>query len=71
VKEKLTTPELQALDANISDIKMEADKIVNDSHLKIGERPTTPEKIEMALVVARSIRNEITQLMEKKKNELQ
>ena len=71
VKEKLTTPELQALDANISDIRMEADKIVNDSHLNISERPTTPEKIEMALVVARSIRNEITQLMEKKKNELQ
>jgi len=70
VKVQLTTPELQALDSSISDIQMEADKIVNDSHLKVSKRPTTPEKIEMALVVARSIRNEITQLMEKKKSEL-
>ena len=71
VKMKLNTPELQTLDHSISDIEMEANKIVNDSHLKVGERPTSPEKIEMALIVARSIRNEITQLMEKKKGELE
>ncbi|MGY5859053.1 MAG: hypothetical protein RTU63_06770 [Candidatus Thorarchaeota archaeon] len=70
LKGKLTTPELQALDANISDIHLEANKIVNDSHLIIGSRPESPDKIEMALVVARSIRNEITQMMEKKKQEL-
>jgi hypothetical protein len=71
VKMKLNTPELQTLDHSISDIEMEANKIVNDSHLKVGERPASPEKIEMALVVARSIRNEITQLMEKKKSEFE
>jgi len=68
---KLITPELQTLDSSISDIELEANKIVNDSHLRVGERPTSPEKIEMALVVTRSIRNEITQLMEKKKHELE
>ncbi|MHA1137366.1 MAG: hypothetical protein ACTSSE_12855 [Candidatus Thorarchaeota archaeon] len=71
VKIKLTTPELQVLDSNISDMQMEANKIVNDSHLVVGPRPESPERIEMALVVARSIRNEITQLMEKKKSELE
>ncbi|MGY5872115.1 MAG: hypothetical protein RTV72_07730 [Candidatus Thorarchaeota archaeon] len=71
IKGRLTSPELQALDASISDIQMEANKIVNDSHLIVGSRPESPEKIEMALVVARSIRNEITQLMEKKKSELE
>ena len=70
LKGKLTTPELQALDANISDIQLEANKIVNDSHLIVGSRPVSPDKIEMALVVARSIRNEITQMIEKKKQEL-
>ena len=70
LKGKLVTPELQALDANISDIQLEANKIVNDSHLIVGSRPESPDKIEMALVVARSIRNEITQMMEKKKQEL-
>jgi hypothetical protein len=71
VKMKLNTPELQTLDASISDIELEINKIVNDSHFKVGERPASPEKIEMALVVVRSIRNEITQLMEKRKSELQ
>ncbi|MCK5265653.1 MAG: hypothetical protein KAR03_08600 [Candidatus Thorarchaeota archaeon] len=71
LKIKLTTPELQALDSTISDIQMEADKIVNDSYLVVGTRPESPEKIEMALVVARSIHSEITQLMEKKKSELE
>ncbi|MGY5881175.1 MAG: hypothetical protein RTV31_13045, partial [Candidatus Thorarchaeota archaeon] len=71
LKVKLTTPELQVLDANISDIQLEANKIVNDSHLIVGSRPESPDKIEMALVVARSIRNELTQMMEKKKQELQ
>ncbi len=71
MKIRLTTPELQTLDSSISDIQMESNKIVNDSHLVVGTRPESPEKIEMALVVSRSIRNEITQLMEKKKSELE
>ena len=70
LKGKLDTPELQALDASVSDIQLEANKIVNDSHLIVGSRPESPDQIEMALVVARSIRNEITQMMEKKKQEL-
>lgn len=70
LKSRLTTPELQALESSISDIQHEADKILNDSLLIIGTRPTSPEKVEMAMIVARSIRNEITQLMEKKKSEL-
>ena len=71
MKVRLTTPELQTLDSSISDIQMEANKIINDSHLVVGTRPESPEKIEMALVVSRSIRNEITQLMEKRKRELE
>jgi len=71
VKIKLTSPEHQILQNNISDVQMEAEKILNDSLLAVGSRPASPEKVEMALVVARSIRNEITQLMEKKKSELQ
>ncbi|MBE0526448.1 MAG: hypothetical protein IH631_05865, partial [Candidatus Thorarchaeota archaeon] len=70
VKVRLATPELQVLEASISDIQLEAEKIVNDSHLVVGTRPESPEKIEMALVVARSIQNEIRQLLEKKKSEL-
>jgi hypothetical protein len=50
---------------------MEAEKILIDSLWVVGERPSQPEKIEMAQVVARSIRNELTQLVEKKKNELE
>jgi hypothetical protein len=45
-------------------------KALNDSLLIVGERPSAPEKVEIALVMARSIRNEITQMLEKKKNEL-
>ena len=71
VKGKLTSPEHQLLQNSISDVQMEAEKILNDSLLAAGSRPASPEKVEMALVVARSIRNEITQLMEKKKSELE
>ncbi|TFG33341.1 hypothetical protein EU527_08240 [Candidatus Thorarchaeota archaeon] len=71
LKGKLTTPELQALEASISDIEHEANKIQNDSLLVVGSKPASPEKVEMAMIVARSIRNEITQLMEKKKSELE
>jgi hypothetical protein len=71
LKGKLTTPELQVLDPSISDIQMEANKIINDSYLVVGPRPVSPDKIEMALVVARSIRTELTQMLEKKKQELQ
>jgi len=71
LKSRLTTPELQALESSVSDIQHEANKILNDSLLMVGTRPSVPEKVEMALIVARSIRNEITQLMEKKKSELE
>jgi len=71
VKGKLTSPEHQVIQNSISDVQMEAEKILNDSLLAVGSRPASPEKVEMALVVARSIRNEITQLVEKKKSELE
>ncbi len=45
-------------------------KALNDPLLIVGERPSSPEKVELALVMARSIRNEITQMLEKRKNEL-
>jgi hypothetical protein len=71
LKGKLAAPEHQILQAQVSDMQMEAEKILTDSLLVVGERPSHPEKIEMAQVLARSIRNEITQLMEKKKAELE
>lgn len=71
LKGKLTTPELQALESSVSDIQLETNKILNDSLLVVGDKPSSPEKVEMAMIVARSIRNEITQLMEKKKSELE
>jgi hypothetical protein len=71
VKGKLASPEQQLLQNSISDLQMEAEKILIDSLLVVGERPASPEKVEMALVVARSIRNEITQLLESKKSDLQ
>ncbi len=70
MKGRLTAPEHHGLQNSISDLQMEAEKILIDSLLVVGERPPSPEKTEMALVVARSIRNEITQLMESKKSEL-
>ncbi|MBY8997091.1 MAG: hypothetical protein KGD60_05120 [Candidatus Thorarchaeota archaeon] len=45
-------------------------KALNDSLLVVGERPSSPDKVEIALVMARSIRNEITRMLESKKNEL-
>jgi hypothetical protein len=71
LKGKLGAPEHQILQAQVSDMQMEAEKILTDSLLVVGERPSHPEKIEIAQVLARSIRNEITQLMEKKKSELE
>jgi hypothetical protein len=48
----------------------EANKALNDPLLVLGERPSSPEKVEIALVMARSIRNEVTQILESRKNEL-
>jgi tetratricopeptide (TPR) repeat protein len=56
---------------DVSVLQSEADKVLNHSLLAVGERPTTSDKVEMALVVARSLRNEITQLLESKKAELE
>ncbi|MHA2027406.1 MAG: hypothetical protein ACW98U_16015 [Candidatus Thorarchaeota archaeon] len=51
-------------------LQNEATKVMNHSFLSVEGRPSTPDKVEMALVVARSLRNEITQLLESKKAEL-
>ena len=56
---------------DVTVLQSEADSIMNHSFLAVEDRPSTPEKVEMALVVARSLRNEITQLLESKKAELE
>ena len=57
--------------ADVAALQSEVYKVLNHSFLVVAERPSTPEKVEMALVVARSLRNEITQLLESKKAELE
>ena len=57
--------------ADVAVLQSEVEKVLNHSFLVVAERPSTPEKVEMALVVARSMRNEITQLLESKKAELE
>jgi len=61
---------LAASGADTTVLEDETEKALDSSLLRVGERPSSPEKVEMALVITRSIRNEITQLLEKKKNEL-
>jgi len=61
---------LASTGADTSGLEDEANKALNDPLLIIGERPTSPEKVEMALVMARSIRNEVTQILESRKNDL-
>ena len=56
---------------DVAVLQSEADKVLGHSFLAVEDRPSTPEKVEMALVVARSLRNEITQLLESKKAELE
>ncbi|MFW9812700.1 MAG: hypothetical protein ACFFF9_09590 [Candidatus Thorarchaeota archaeon] len=56
---------------DVTHIQSETTKVLGNPFLADEARPSTPEKIEMALVVARSLRNEITQLLESKKAELE
>jgi hypothetical protein len=56
--------------ADTTSLEDETTKALNDPLLIVGERPSSPEKVEMALVMARSIRNEITRMLESKKNDL-
>jgi hypothetical protein len=56
--------------ADTSTLEDETTKALNDPLLIVGERPSSPEKVEMALVMARSIRNEVTRMLESRKNEL-
>ncbi len=56
--------------ADTTILEDETVKALNDPLLVVGERPASPDKVEMALVMARSIRNEITQMLDSKKNEL-
>lgn len=61
---------LASAGADTSVLEHETESALNDPLLVIGERPSSPVKVEIALVMARSIRNEITQILESKKNEL-
>jgi hypothetical protein len=61
---------LAASGADASALEDETNKALTNSLLIVGERPSSPEKVEMTLVMARSIRNEITQMLESRKNEL-
>ena len=56
---------------DVSRIQSETSVVLGHPFLADESRPSTPEKVEMALVVARSLRNEITQLLESKKSELE
>ncbi len=56
--------------ADTSVLEHETENALNDPLLVVGDRPSSPEKVEMALVMARSIRNEITRMLESYKNEL-
>lgn len=56
--------------ADTSMLEDEVNKALNDPLLAVGERPASPEKVEIALVMARSIRNEITRILESRKNDL-
>jgi hypothetical protein len=56
--------------ADTTDLQDETDKALNDPILTIGERPSSPEKVELALVMSRSIRNEITRMLDSRKNDL-
>ncbi|MFX1561121.1 MAG: hypothetical protein ACFFBL_11085 [Promethearchaeota archaeon] len=56
--------------ADTTSLQDETNKALNDPLLVVGERPASPEKVEMALVMARSIRNEITRMLESRKNDL-
>jgi hypothetical protein len=61
---------LASAGTDIKGLEDEANKALNDQLLVLGERPSSPEKVEIALVMARSIRNEVTQILESRKNEL-
>lgn len=61
---------LASAGADTSVLEHETESALNDPLLVVGERPSSPEKVEIALVLARSIRNEITRLLESYKNEL-
>ena len=56
--------------ADTSVLEDVASKALNDPLLVVGERPSSPEKVEIALVMTRSIRNEITRMLESRKNNL-
>ena len=56
--------------ADTTVLEDETTKALSNPLLVVGERPSSPEKVEMALVMARSIRNEITQILESRKNDL-
>ena len=56
--------------SQIGPIEAELSQIATNKVLDVSSRPTTPTKVELAQVLCRSIRSEITQILEAKKAKL-
>ncbi len=56
--------------SQIGPIEAELSQVLASKFLEVTSRPATPEKVELAQVLCRSIRSEITQILESKKAEL-
>ncbi|MHA1903218.1 MAG: hypothetical protein ACXADL_06725 [Candidatus Thorarchaeota archaeon] len=57
--------------SKLSNVSSRFESVKANSSLTVGPRPETPAKIEMAMVVLRSVVGELTQILDSKKTELQ
>jgi hypothetical protein len=62
---------LEDAKSKLSDVSSRFESVKANSSLTVGPRPDTPAKIEMAMVVLRSVVGELTQILDSKKSELQ
>jgi hypothetical protein len=62
---------LENAKSKLSDVSSRFESVKANSSLTVGPRPDTPAKIEMAMVVLRSVVGELTQILDSKKSELQ
>jgi hypothetical protein len=61
---------LDGAKTTVTNLGSEAESLASDSFLQSGQRPETPGKVEMVLVALRSLRNELTQMMDSTKDKL-